>query len=133
MVFKTFDFLFTHKPFLSLLFELSKLLSNALTYYMLMSENINNSEQQNKIADQNIELNDTAVVKDKKGFWRLFLRFSGFTIVFALLSMILIIIGLVLFYKSGAETVILAGKWMTIAGVVTFLFTVIFGFERIEK
>lgn len=110
------------------------MLSNVIDYYMIMLEETKHSEQQEKNVDQNNKLNESAEIpKDKKGFWRLFFRFSGFTLAFAFISISVIIIGLILFYKSGTETVVTAGKWMTVAGVVLFLFTVIFGFERFDK
>jgi hypothetical protein len=64
-----------------------------------MSENIHNSEQQNKVTEQNKGSIETpAVEKKKKVTWKSFLRFSGITIIFALISTILMIVGLVLFY-----------------------------------
>ena len=99
-----------------------------------MSENIHNSVQQNNISEQDKETNEiTPAEKRKKITWKSFLRFSGFTIIFALISTILMIVGLVLFYKSGVDSVTNAGKWMIVSGVIIFLFTIIFGFEKIEK
>ncbi|NHK31240.1 MAG: hypothetical protein FK730_07805 [Asgard group archaeon] len=99
-----------------------------------MSENIHNSEQQNKVTEQGKNSNETtAIEKKKKVTWKSFLRISGLTIVFALISTILMIVGLVLFYKSGVDPVTNAGKWMIVSGVIIFLFTIIFGFEKIEK
>jgi len=66
----------------------------------------------------------------KKTSFQRFLKFSGFTLIFVGIAIILMIAGLVIFYRTGEIVKENAGFWLALSGVIIFLFTVIFGFER---
>lgn len=72
------------------------------------------------------------VDSSRKFTFRSFLKMSGITIIFLLVSAVIIIVGLIVFYYNAAETLKNAGFWMIIVGVIVFFLTIIFGFERIE-
>lgn len=61
-----------------------------------------------------------------------FLRKSGLSLVLGGIAIIIIILGVVLYYTSTGLTTQKAGLWLGIVGVVIFMLTTIFGFERIE-
>ncbi|MBN1328013.1 MAG: hypothetical protein JXA54_00945 [Candidatus Heimdallarchaeota archaeon] len=92
-----------------------------------MSEN-NNTHESNEEQTNELEL----PVKEKKVNWRSFIKISGFTITFAAISILLIIIGLILFYRADGLLRNNVGFWMILAGVIIFLLTVILGFEKVE-
>ncbi|NHJ46729.1 MAG: hypothetical protein FK733_02965 [Asgard group archaeon] len=93
-----------------------------------MPENAKQSDQQTDTLTDDT----TFVEKEKKITWRSFLKISGFTITFVVISLVLMIVGLILFYKTSSPLKGNAGYWMILAGVILFLLTVIFGFEKIE-
>jgi len=64
--------------------------------------------------------------------FKVFLRKSGLSLVLGGIAIVLIILGVVLYYASTGLTTQKAGLWLGIAGVVIFMLTTIFGFERIE-
>ena len=68
----------------------------------------------------------------RKFTFRSFLKMSGITIIFLLVSAVIMIIGLIVFYYTAAEAIKNVGFWLIITGVIVFLLTIIFGFERIE-
>ncbi|HUT82354.1 MAG TPA: hypothetical protein VMZ29_14230 [Candidatus Bathyarchaeia archaeon] len=92
-----------------------------------MSENITTQDSNEQ---QTTELEQP--IKEKKVSWRSFMKISGFTITFAAISIVLIIIGLILFYKADGLLRNNAGFWIILAGVIVFLLTVILGFEKVE-
>ncbi|NHJ03634.1 MAG: hypothetical protein EAX90_02345 [Candidatus Heimdallarchaeota archaeon] len=70
--------------------------------------------------------------KSKKFTFRSFLKTNGFTLTFLVLSAIVMIIGLILFYWLEQELVKNAGFWLIISGVAVFLLTIILGFQKLE-
>ena len=83
--------------------------------------------------EEEILLEEEIFVDSKKKFTlRSFLKMSGITIIFLVVAAILMIAGLAVFYYTAAEPTRNVGFWLIVAGVVTFLLTMIFGFERIE-
>ncbi|NHJ85277.1 MAG: hypothetical protein FK734_07430 [Asgard group archaeon] len=68
----------------------------------------------------------------KKFTFKSFLRMSGFTIVFSIISVILMVVGIILFYKIDTAVSQNAGFWIVLTGVVIFLLTVIFGFNKVD-
>jgi cytochrome c biogenesis protein CcdA len=64
---------------------------------------------------------------------RAFIRISGFTITFVVLSFVLIIIGIVLYYVQANPQIQDVGFWLAVAGVIVFMLTMIFGFEKIDE
>ncbi len=92
-----------------------------------MSENSVTPESDDQ---QSTELEQS--IKEKKVNWRSFIKVSGFTITFTAISILLITIGLILFYKTEAVLRTNVGFWMILAGVIVFLLTVILGFEKID-
>ena len=72
------------------------------------------------------------VDSQKKFTFRSFLKMSGITITFLITAAVLMIVGLIVFYFTAAEPTKNVGFWLIIAGVIGFLLTTIFGFERID-
>jgi len=100
-----------------------------------MSENVPESEMDIEIpvnAHQTQMVEEPVEVK-KKLTLRSFIKISGFTITFASIAILLMIIGLILFYRIGGSLRENVGYWMIFAGVILFLLTVVFGFEKIEE
>ena len=69
----------------------------------------------------------------KRPSFRSFIKLSGITIVSISIAFISIILGIILFYTTTTKAANDAGLWLSIIGVVIFMFTIIFGFERIEE
>ncbi len=85
------------------------------------------SDEENMLFEEEIFVDSS-----RKFTFRSFLRMSGITIVFLLLAAVVMIIGLIVYYYTATETLRNAGFWLIIVGVIVFLLTIIFGFERIE-
>jgi cytochrome c biogenesis protein CcdA len=96
---------------------------NAFINNKIMPENMNQSDEQQEV---------TFTEKERKITWRSFIQISGFTIIFFIIAIVLMVIGLILFYKTSTALRENAGFWLIFSGVIVFLFTVIFGFEKIE-
>jgi len=84
------------------------------------------------IADHSLLEDEIFVDKSKKFTFKSFLKTNGFTLTFLVLSAIIMIIGLILFYWLEQELVKNAGFWLIISGVAVFLLTIIFGFQKLE-
>ena len=61
-----------------------------------------------------------------------FLKQSGLSLIFGGIAIIIIILGVILYYTAAGPITQKTGLWLGIAGVVIFMLTTIFGFERIE-
>ena len=86
-------------------------------------EDENNQEMLDETGEVKVSLCQT---------FKIFLRKSGISIVLGGIAIIAIILGVILFYVSDGPITQKAGLWLGIAGVVIFMLTTIFGFERIE-
>ncbi len=83
--------------------------------------------------EENMLIEEEIFVDSPRKFtFRSFLKMSGITIIFLLVSAIIMLVGLIVFYYTIADPVKNVGFWLIIAGVIVFLLTIIFGFERIE-
>lgn len=120
---------------------LSKLLFVLFRYYYSMSEQEVTSEPENSIANNENDQNKMEVrsleqeifVDDSKRItFKSFLKTNAITLIFMFLSAIAMIIGLFLFYWLEEELIKNAGFWLIISGVVAFLLTIIFGFQKLE-
>ena len=89
----------------------------------------NENEKSTDILDS---LDDELLEEEKKFTLRIFLKKSGLTISFASLAIILMVVGLIVFYRINGSLSQNAGFWMILLGVGIFLLTVIFGFEKLE-
>lgn len=98
----------------------------------------NLSTEETEIVIQEFDEEDMLIEEEifvdspRKFTFRSFLKMSGITIIFLLISAIIMIVGLIVFYYTVAETIKNAGFWLIITGVVVFFLTIIFGFERID-
>ncbi|MBD3192450.1 MAG: hypothetical protein GF308_17555 [Candidatus Heimdallarchaeota archaeon] len=66
----------------------------------------------------------------EQSFWVKY-NINWLTISLAVLGIVLVILGVIFFYRIEAISPTI-GFWLSVAGVLLFLFTVIFGFERIR-
>ncbi|MHA1556770.1 MAG: hypothetical protein ACTSPM_07530 [Candidatus Heimdallarchaeota archaeon] len=83
--------------------------------------------------EENMLIEEEIFVDSPRKFtFRSFLKMSGITIILLLVSAVIMLVGLIVFYYTAAETVKNVGFWLIISGVIVFLLTIIFGFERIE-
>ncbi|MHA1125840.1 MAG: hypothetical protein ACTSO7_10955 [Candidatus Heimdallarchaeota archaeon] len=76
------------------------------------------------------EIDDEA--EPKRFTLKTFLRKSGLSIVLGGIAILTIILGVILYYTGNNPTTQKTGLWLGIVGVVIFMLTTIFGFERIE-
>ena len=91
----------------------------------------NNENDQNKMEVRSLE-QEIFVDDSKRITFKSFLKTNAITLIFMFLSAIAMIIGLFLFYWLEEELIKNAGFWLIISGVVAFLLTIIFGFQKLE-
>ncbi len=92
---------------------------------------IDNPQTNDDIQNLDVQISDFPESKPKVN-WKSFIKFSGFTITFVVISLALMIIGLILFYKNPTVIRENVGFWIAFAGVIIFLLTVILGFEKVD-
>ncbi len=105
--------------------------NNQLLADDLSPEEIETEVQEFDEEDMLIE-EEIFVDSPRKFTFRSFLKMSGITIILLLVSAVIMLVGLIVFYYTAAETIKNVGFWLIISGVIVFLLTIIFGFERIE-
>ncbi len=97
-----------------------------------MSEEKDNSTIVEEEKPEVLEEPEEVKVSVRKTF-KEFLKQSGLSLIFGGIAIIIIIIGVILYYTAADHPITQkTGLWLGIAGVVIFMLTTIFGFERIE-
>jgi len=125
--------MFSKKPLGSLnVFSLSSFLQTVISHSEInMKANpLTLSMHEKNDPSTSLDAANQQEVAPKKTPYQTFLKFSGFTLIFIGVAIILMIAGIIVFYRTGAIVKENAGFWLALIGVVMFLFTVIFGFER---
>lgn len=89
------------------------------------------AQDEKKTATQELKIEEEVFVDPpEQSFWAKY-NINWFTISLAGLGIVLVILGIIFFYRIEAISSAI-GFWFSIAGVLLFLFTIIFGFERIR-
>lgn len=78
------------------------------------------------------DVHDDSKASKPKFTYKKFLKKNGLTISLFLFSTLIMVVGLILYYQVENIITSKTGFWMIFSGVILFLVTIIFGFERIN-